>query len=951
MEEQQQNQNQEKDIVEKTVEQGKKAAEQAAKDEAKKLGKLVAKKIGTTVVAIMPHIIPFIIGIIIISLLIGGFWEVIQGLLMLNSGKAQNNIRTMITIGENGPTMPSKEEMLEIIDAELENTGIDKKSLNLGEDEQANEYLYKYILASFSTQLPYIESNKNGQGIVRIKRKNETEEKELEYKTYELFSELIEENNEDALNYFSIDDTWMLCIAKFEEVVVEKKKIEEDKEKDIETETQYKISEEKIPYQTMISNYSVPFSFLITLQQFTGNAEYVSAVADLIQEQGRIDLTILDSTEIITSEYTYKYDVQKKWVEEIEVVLPTIPDNSNNQGTEENNNQTENNEPNKPGRPVKPVRPPGDGPQIMDRSGGIRIATSTPIQDALSGKGTTTSQPQTEKSEIQKNEITSENNVEIKKTTTTTNKIQVSITYADVWVISHNSIYNLETPPDEYPLGEDGYTPPEQPYNEDEPEGKEAEWKVNITENTKETINKKTWKEQSNEAKIDPGKFLGLWKNDTGTYVQGALFNPDGKEVAYPLPPPKDTKTYPFENIDSADEMFCKILENNDETQMHGRIMRELIKYYKDPSYTIDVDLSIFNASIFNASEFTEGSYVGGGFDVHNEDLFITDLETLKRALGGGYSNSGNLVANAEGFLQMQRNYKVNALFAAAVSITETSAGNKGNAVNGCHNWFNITGKDGPYKTTTNAGGETHNWRIYASDAEGIGAFGNLIANSRYYYKNNKYSVTDIGSVYCPNTPAYPTQAEGWSSNTMSYITKFYNAAGINMSDYTYAGGSSGVASKDLASLFPSGIPTSESEMSPYLTTISVPINDKNGNKTTGNLRVHKAVANDVISIFQEIQESGFKAYSLSAYSWRSAAASSSRSHHSYGVAIDINPNENYMIKNGSIISGSLWKPGENQYSITPNGPVVNAFARHGWTWGGTWKSSKDYMHFSLTGH
>jgi hypothetical protein len=29
---------------------------------------------------------------------------------------------------------------------------------------------------------------------------------------------------------------------------------------------------------------------------------------------------------------------------------------------------------------------------------------------------------------------------------------------------------------------------------------------------------------------------------------------------------------------------------------------------------------------------------------------------------------------------------------------------------------------------------------------------------------------------------------------------------------------------------------------------------------------------------------------------------------------------------------------------------VVTAFAQIGWEWGGFWSSSKDYMHFSLTG-
>ena len=29
---------------------------------------------------------------------------------------------------------------------------------------------------------------------------------------------------------------------------------------------------------------------------------------------------------------------------------------------------------------------------------------------------------------------------------------------------------------------------------------------------------------------------------------------------------------------------------------------------------------------------------------------------------------------------------------------------------------------------------------------------------------------------------------------------------------------------------------------------------------------------------------------------------------------------------------------------------VVEAFASHGWIWGGTWSSPKDYQHFSTSG-
>ena len=44
---------------------------------------------------------------------------------------------------------------------------------------------------------------------------------------------------------------------------------------------------------------------------------------------------------------------------------------------------------------------------------------------------------------------------------------------------------------------------------------------------------------------------------------------------------------------------------------------------------------------------------------------------------------------------------------------------------------------------------------------------------------------------------------------------------------------------------------------------------------------------------------------------------------------------------------GKKWEPGQNPYSITPDGDVVRAFSRRGWVWGATYRRS-DYMHFDV---
>lgn len=192
-----------------------------------------------------------------------------------------------------------------------------------------------------------------------------------------------------------------------------------------------------------------------------------------------------------------------------------------------------------------------------------------------------------------------------------------------------------------------------------------------------------------------------------------------------------------------------------------------------------------------------------------------------------------------------------------------------------------------------------------------------------------------------------------FTSNTYASVGSNIDTdgSGTAVTDGSRGTKANGNASDKLKALFPDGLPQTEAEMQKYLTTVSIDVIDKDGNLTKRNLTVHRALADDVEAIFAEIAAAGFAAYDVGAYSWRQMAASGNRSHHSYGVAIDINPNENYMVKNGKIIAGNCWSPSNNPYSIGPDSAVVKAFQSRGWVWGGTWNSSKDYMHFSYTGY
>ena len=123
----------------------------------------------------------------------------------------------------------------------------------------------------------------------------------------------------------------------------------------------------------------------------------------------------------------------------------------------------------------------------------------------------------------------------------------------------------------------------------------------------------------------------------------------------------------------------------------------------------------------------------------------------------------------------------------------------------------------------------------------------------------------------------------------------------------------------------------------------------KNGQKVPGKMKVQvlNLLADEVKEIFTEIYNGPekFPIKSIGGYEWRSNGISSL---HSLGRAIDINPDENPQLSpEGKVLVGKKWEPGQNPYSITPDGDVVRAFTSRGWVWGAGYRRP-DYMHFDF---
>lgn len=132
-----------------------------------------------------------------------------------------------------------------------------------------------------------------------------------------------------------------------------------------------------------------------------------------------------------------------------------------------------------------------------------------------------------------------------------------------------------------------------------------------------------------------------------------------------------------------------------------------------------------------------------------------------------------------------------------------------------------------------------------------------------------------------------------------------------------------------------------------------------------GQIVIHKDLAKDIIEIFEMIKQKKFpiekvipinyynwsdeasmEANNTSAFNFRKVKESKKMSAHALGRAIDINPKQNPHIKNGKYYPPNSDYDPKREGTITANSFIVKEFKKRGWSWGGNWKSSKDYQHF-----
>ena len=140
------------------------------------------------------------------------------------------------------------------------------------------------------------------------------------------------------------------------------------------------------------------------------------------------------------------------------------------------------------------------------------------------------------------------------------------------------------------------------------------------------------------------------------------------------------------------------------------------------------------------------------------------------------------------------------------------------------------------------------------------------------------------------------------------------------------------------------------------------------GRAHRGEMVVHRRAAPKIVNVFRRAYDARFPIYRMrlvddyrgsdaasmaanntSAFNCRRTSGGTAWSQHSYGKAVDINPVQNPYVARGAVEppAGKAYVTRRPLRKGMVTWTVRDAFADIGWYWGGKWRNSKDYQHFS----
>ena len=150
---------------------------------------------------------------------------------------------------------------------------------------------------------------------------------------------------------------------------------------------------------------------------------------------------------------------------------------------------------------------------------------------------------------------------------------------------------------------------------------------------------------------------------------------------------------------------------------------------------------------------------------------------------------------------------------------------------------------------------------------------------------------------------------------------------------------------------------------------------DIDGNTHEGEMVCNVAIADKLVDIFRQLYEASYPIESMSlvddydadddasmaanntsCFNFRFVTGTKKISKHGYGMAVDLNPRYNPYIYTRDGVqhiepeNGVQYADRSNDfdYKIDKDDLAWKLFTQAGFTWGGSWKNSKDYQHFQM---
>lgn len=605
--------------------------------------------------------------------------------------------------------------------------------------KEVNKYLKEFLLAEVCSQYPDFgiqEDDTHYNGIIKVKRANSDSQVEnatsMKYVRKDIFDAMVEVANganksvegyesqnqvkNDIRNVFTIDNVGNLYFANDTTIA----------NSGAETGSEYTVTTQSVNYKDTVEKYAMPIAATLSLCEITQNPQYVYEFIEKFVRGGHIDITILDSKYVDTYETWYEYTIEgetKKYTREEKTI--------NGQNTE----------------------------TTQKVYGEWKESKEEP----------TVTQIKKDKENY-------------KKRVTTKIEGTAQVTDVDTWMTKVNIAYENKQDDVNYPLGENG-TKTEIDLKETMPDAipntkieiKDDKTKVETKYTVKEaysveneSVNHNLWERTSNE--VDDVQIEEKAKNIIAQW---------NEKFTIPNNPGNDKKRSPGTMIKENAEMFIFLLDKDESTQKQSEIFQYLIYLYTNGKYgKAELDTSIYennDLKVHSSSDIM--------VDIRKSDSkLVLSKEKIRTAVTEVYSGDiqKNLTDNVDAFYKMQSKYKVNAIFAVAMTIAESSGGTNWGAIDpSTHNWMSITGS---YKGQTQKSSNGYTWRVYPSFAVAVDDFGDLIANGSPYFAGGNYTVRSIMKSYNPGG------ADTEANTIIKIMLQLYKTVGVDVSIFSSGG-------------------------------------------------------------------------------------------------------------------------------------------------------------------